>query len=283
MADTELTAESTSRFVQAGPTRVHVHDAGEGPALLCIHGGAPGAYGWGNFGQNVAELSKSFRVLVVDLPGYGKSDKPEVTTGRYGFYADTFKAMLAELGIEKAHIVGMATGGAAAMMMAIRYPEIVDRLVLVSAAGGLPLFTPTPSEGQKTIQSYYGGEGPSLDRMRAYMEMLVYDKTLLTDEVVQERYDASVEPEFMVQAPEGRGKRPVIEQVWRDLEQIQAKTLVVWGRDNRVQGYDNALFMLNRIPDVQVHLYGKTGLWVPFERQDEFNRLLIGFLEPSAS
>ena len=66
--------------------------------------------------------------------------------------------------------------------------------------------------------------------------------------------------------------------MWRDVDRISARTLVVWGRDNRVQGYDNALFLLNRIPDVQVHLYGRTGLWVPFERTDEFNALVVGFL-----
>lgn len=278
-----ITAESTSRFVQAGEVRVHYHEAGTGPVLLCIHGGAPGAYGWGNFGQNMAEWSKRYRVLIVDLPGYGQSDKPVVEGGRYSFYAKVFTDMLAALGIERAHVVGMATGGAAAMQMAIRYPETVDKLVLVSSAGGLPLFTPTPSEGQKAIQSYYGGEGPSLDRMRKYLEMLVYDTSTVTDEIVQERYDASVDPAFMVQAPEGRGHRPVIEQVWRDLEQITAKTLVVWGRDNRVQGYDNALFMLHRIPDVEIHIYGKTGLWVPFERAAEFTALLTAFLETDGS
>ena len=139
-----------------------------------------------------------------------------------------------------------------------------------------------PSEGQKVIQSYYGGEGPSPAKMRAYLEMMMFDSAAVTDELVAERYEASIEPEFMVRAPEGRGPgaRPVVEQVWRDLDRIATPTLVVWGRDNRVQGYDNALFMLNRIPDVQVHIFGRTGLWVPFERPEQFNCLLVGFLTP---
>ena len=273
------TAESTSRFVQAGDVRVHLHEAGEGPVLLCIHGGAPGAFGWGNFGYNMDEWSKTYRVIIVDLPGYGLSDKPVVEGGRYTFYANVFKDMLAAMGIDKAHVLGMATGGAAAAQMAILFPEIIDRLLLVSSAGGFPLFTPSPSEGTKAIQSYYGGDGPSLERMRQYMDLIVYDKSLITDEVIQERYDASVQPEFMVQAPEGRGHRPVIEPVWKDLDKIRAKTLVVWGRDNRIQGYDNALFMFNQIPDVEVHLYGKTGLWIPYERPEEFTRLLHAFLD----
>jgi 2-hydroxy-6-oxonona-2,4-dienedioate hydrolase/4,5:9,10-diseco-3-hydroxy-5,9,17-trioxoandrosta-1(10),2-diene-4-oate hydrolase len=275
-----LTAEETSKFVQAGDVKIHYHEAGSGPPVICIHGGAPGAYGWGNFGRNMDTLAEKFRTIIVDLPGYGKSDKPEVSGGRYAFYARTFKAMFEQLGIQKAHVIGLATGGGAAMMMAIEYPEIVDRLVLVSSAGSMSNTQLNPTEGQKMIQGYYGGNGPSLDKMRRYIEMMMYDKSLITDDVVQERYEASIQPEFMVQAPEGRGaaNQQVTEPVWKDLDRIQAQTLVVWGRDNRVQNYDNALFMLMRIPDVQLHIYGRTGLWVPFERAKEFSKLVTSFL-----
>ena len=55
-------------------------------------------------------------------------------------------------------------------------------------------------------------------------------------------------------------------------------TLIVWGTENRVQGFDNALFLLKQIPDAQLHLFKRTGLWVPYERAAEFDRLLVGFL-----
>jgi 2-hydroxy-6-oxonona-2,4-dienedioate hydrolase/4,5:9,10-diseco-3-hydroxy-5,9,17-trioxoandrosta-1(10),2-diene-4-oate hydrolase len=275
------TAEETSKFVQAGDVKIHYHEAGSGPALVCIHGGAPGAYGWGNFGRNMDALAENFRTIIVDLPGYGKSDKPEVSGGRYAFYAKTFKDMFAALGIEKANVIGMATGGGAAIMMAIEYPEIIDKLILVSSAGGMSNTQLNPSEGQKVIQAYYGGDGPSLDKMRRYLEMMMYDRTMITDDIIQERYEASIQPEFMVQAPEGRGSanQQVTEPVWKDMEKIKADTLVIWGRDNRVQGYDNALFMLARIPNVQLHIFGKTGLWVPFERPHQFNQLVTNFLQ----
>ena len=277
---TEPTYDGTSRFVTAAGVRVHLHEAGQAdaPLLLLVHGGAPGAYGWGNFGQNVAAFAERFRTVVVDLPGYGRSDKPEITGGRYGFHARVFAALIAELGAERAHVVGLATGGAVAMALALDHPEVVDRLVLVSAAGGLPLFTPTPSEGQKVIRGYYGGDGPSREKMRAYLEMMMADRSLITDEIVEERYRASVEPAFLEAAPEGRGEPAATEPLWQRLHEIGARTMVVWGRDNRVQGYDNALFMLNRIPDVEVHLFGRTGLWVPFERARRFEALVTGFL-----
>jgi 4,5:9,10-diseco-3-hydroxy-5,9,17-trioxoandrosta-1(10),2-diene-4-oate hydrolase len=275
-----LTADETSRFVQAGDVRIHYHEAGSGPAVVLIHGGAPGAYGWGNFGRNMDALAANFRTIIVDLPGYGKSDKPQVSGGRFGFYAKTFAAMFAALEIDKAHVVGMATGGGAAVMMAIEHPELIDRLVLVSTAGGMSNTQLNPTEGQKVIRAYYGGEGPSFEKMRRYLEMMMFDTTQITEEMIQERYDASIQPEFMVQASEGRGpeNQQVTEPVWKDLDKIEADTLIIWGRDNRVQSYDNALFMLMNIPNVQLHIYGRTGLWVPVERSKQFNQLVTNFL-----
>jgi 2-hydroxy-6-oxonona-2,4-dienedioate hydrolase/4,5:9,10-diseco-3-hydroxy-5,9,17-trioxoandrosta-1(10),2-diene-4-oate hydrolase len=101
--------------------------------------------------------------------------------------------------------------------------------------------------------------------------MMMYDASLVTDELVEERYQAS-----LTGAPaEGS---PANEPLWQRLHEITAPTLVVWGRDNRVQGFDNALFMLQRIPDVELHLFGRTGLWVPFERARRFEALVTDFL-----
>jgi len=269
---TTLTPESTSKYVEADGVKIHLHEAGSGPLLLLIHGGAPGAYGWGNFGQNMAAFAEHFRTVIVDLPGYGGSELPpeDGGEGRYASYARIFAALIRELGAEKAHVLGLATGGAAAIALALDHPEVVDRLVLVSSAGGQPLFTPSPSEGQKIIRSYYGGKGPSRDKMVKYLEMMLFDQELVTDELVEERYQAS-----LVGRTRDIGSP---EPLWTRMHEIAASTLVIWGRDNRVQGYDNALFMLQRIPDVEVHLFGKTGLWVPFERAARFEALVKDFL-----
>lgn len=273
-----LTRENTSRFVQAGAIKVHYHEAGTGPVLLCIHGGAPGAFGWGNFGRNLAALSQHFRTLIVDLPGYGLSDKPDIVGPRTAFYAQTFSDMLKALGIAKAHVLGMATGGSVALKMGIAYADQVDRLVVINSPGGLSLFQPSPPKAGS--HDYYGGTGPSMERMRANLERLVYDPSILTDDVVRERFEASIDPEFMANAPEGKGGKPgqTLEPLWQDLHCITAQTLVIWGRNNQTLNYDNALFMLNRIPRVRVHIHGQCGLWVPYEKAQEFNSNVIGFL-----
>ena len=273
-----LTRENTSRFVQAGEVRVHYHEAGDGPVLLCIHGGAPGAFGWGNFGRNLPALARHFRTLVVDLPGYGLSDKPDIEGPRTGFYARVFAAMLEALDIRQAHVLGLATGGSVALKMAIDHPQCVDRLVVINAPGGLSLFHPGPP--QPGSHDYYGGDGPSLEKMRQVVRRVVFDPSLLTEDIIQERYEASIDPAFMAKAPEGRGGTPgqTLEPLWQELHRVQAQTLVIWGRDNQTLNFDNALFMLHRIPNVRVHIHGRCGLWVPFEKAQEFNSNVIGFL-----
>lgn len=274
-----LTAENTSKFVQAGAVRVHYHEAGSGAPVICVHGGAPGAYGWGNFGRNMDALAERFRTMIIDLPGYGKSDKPVIEGGRYSFYAQVLRHMLDALGIATADFIGLATGGAAVLKLAMDAPERVGRLVLISSAGGLPLMSPTPSEGQKIIGQYYASPGPSLGKMQAYLRMMMYDPALITPDVVEERYQASIDPEVMANPAEGRpGVRVRNEELWRDLEKVPHRTLIVWGRDNRVQTMDNALFMLQRLPDARLYVFGRCGLWVPWEKAEEFNRLVLDFL-----
>lgn len=258
------------RFVDAAGVRVHLHEAGEGPLLLLVHGGAPGACGWGNFGQNVPAFAERFRTVVVDLPGYGESADPPPGADRYALSANVFAALVKELGEDRAHVAGLATGGAVALAMALDHPAVVDRLVLVSSAGGLPLFTPSPSQGQQVIRDYYRGDGPSRAKMRSYLEMMMYDRSAVTDDLVEDRYEASVARA----TPDSGPAAPL----WPRLQEITARTLVVWGRDNRVQGYDNALFLLNRIPDAEIHVYGRTGLWVPYERAGRFESLVTTFL-----
>lgn len=272
-----LTYESTSRFAQAGDLRLHYHEAGQGPVLLCIHGGAPGAFGWGNFGRNMEELSKHFRVIVVDLPGYGNSDKPDVGTGRNAMYAQAMMELLAALEIDRANVLGMATGGAVAIRLAVEHPELLERLILVSSAGGQTMFG--LRRKVTASQVYYGGNGPTPEKMRDYLSQLLYDPSLITDEVVRERYEASVDPEFMEKAPEGRtATRHTPEDLWKRLGEIKARTLIVWGRENRAQSFENGVFMLSRIPRAELHIFGECGLWVPFEKPAEFNSLVTGFI-----
>ncbi|HLX37960.1 MAG TPA: alpha/beta fold hydrolase, partial [Candidatus Binataceae bacterium] len=135
-----FTEEATSKFVQAGTVKLRYHEAGRGPTLIMIHGGGPGAGGWSNYRRNVDHFAERFRVILPDLPGFAKSDKPKIEGGILTFMAKAIKDLMDALDISRAHFVGNSLGGATTMKLAVDYPDRADRLVLMGAPG-LALFT----------------------------------------------------------------------------------------------------------------------------------------------
>jgi pimeloyl-ACP methyl ester carboxylesterase len=105
--------------------------AGSGPALLLIHGVGDNSEAW----EPVhAKLAQRFTVIAPDLLGHGESDKPRADYSLAAF-ANGMRDLLATLGIDRVTVVGHSFGGGVAMQFAYQYPQLVDRIVLVSAGG----------------------------------------------------------------------------------------------------------------------------------------------------
>lgn len=269
------------RRLDVDGTNVLLHDLGEGEALLCLHGAAPGADGWNNFGRNATALAASMRVIVPDLPGFGGSDQLPDLASSIPELATFYGRMLGVLGIDAVHVLGFATGGAVAMEMALQEPDLVRSLVLVNSAGGLPLTTPAPTEGVRAIFTYYGGEGPSRAKMEHYLSLAVFDQSLVTPEAVEERYRASLtqvaRSEFT-----GSGDLPPL---WTRLPAIETPALVIWGRENRIQVLDSGLFFMRNLRNAEFHVLPSAGLQVQIEQPERLEELVLGFVRrhPSGS
>lgn len=273
----QLTEEATSKFIQAGPLKLHYHDAGKGPALIMIHGGGPGAGGWSNYRRNVDHFAERYRVILPDLPGFAKSDKPAVEGGLLTFMAKSIKDLMDALDISRAHFVGNSLGGATTMKFALDCPDRIQRIVLMGAPS-MALFTPQPAEGIKHLLGYYAPPGPSMEKLRAFLNVMVYDGSALTDQLIKERYEASTQPDLLANPILGPRSRAVFEPIWKELGNIRNKTLVVWGRDDRTVTLDHSFFLLNQLQDVRLHVFGKCGHWAQWEKAPEFNRLVSDFL-----
>ena len=273
------TESDTSKFVQAGKVRMHYNEAGSGEPLMLIHGGGPGATGWSNYRRNVDELAKHFRCLIIDLPGFGKTDKTRPDTGLFGFYAECIKNMLDELKIDKIHFVGNSLGGGTAMKFALDYPDRAGRLVLMGPGGSVPMFSPWPSEGIKHLFNFYEGEGPSMQKLKNFIEIMVVDKSELTEELYQERFKAATDPETVKNPPLRMRKGMPLEELWKeDIGGLRNEVLLIWGREDRVIPLDMSLFLLNRIRKAQLHVFPNCGHWAQWEKAPEFNRIVSGFL-----
>ena len=194
-------ATITERTVRVNGKDIFVAETGAGAPVVLLHGGGPGASGVSNYSRNIDALAENFRVIVPDMPGYGRSAKGVDRTDPFGYLADHIRGMLDQLGIERAHLVGNSYGGACALRLALDTPERVDRLVLMGP-GGVGTSRGLPTAGLKSLLSYYGGDGPSLEKLRTFIhEYLVFDGNDVPDALIESRYAASIEPEVVANPP----------------------------------------------------------------------------------
>lgn len=275
--------------VTTSPGEIAVAETGEGPVLVMLHGGGPGASGVANYHQNLPALARRFRVVLPDQPGFGGSYRPaEVDLDERSITQITVDALfqaLDELGIERFHLLGNSLGGAAALAMAQTRPDRVAGLVLMAPGGGWLPFGPTPTEGQKAMFRYLNGGGPSEEKMADFIRTMVFDHKQFGADVVKARYEASLDEshiEFYHRYNAAFAKRHGMDPLWKDLHKIKSPTLLLWGRDDRTITLDGAQIMLTQIRNVQLHVFGNCGHWVQLERQRDFERLVADFLEEVA-
>ncbi|MFD4368963.1 4,5:9,10-diseco-3-hydroxy-5,9,17-trioxoandrosta-1(10),2-diene-4-oate hydrolase [Rhodococcus sp. NPDC058521] len=284
-----LTFESTSKFAQVRPDlKLHYHEAGVGndTTIVLLHGGGPGASSWSNFAKNIPVLAQKFHVIAVDQPGYGQSDKPTEHPQYFVHSASALKDLLDTLGIEgRVHLLGNSLGGGAAVRFALDYPDRAGRLVLMGPGGlSINLFAPDPTEGVKNLGKFSAPpEGPTKEKLEAFLRVMVYDQSLITPELIDERFAAASTPESLA-AAKAMGKSFSsadfeLGMLWRDAYKLRQRVLLIWGREDRVNPLDGALVALKLIPRAQLHVFGGCGHWAQLEKFDEFNRIAADFLQ----
>jgi 4,5:9,10-diseco-3-hydroxy-5,9,17-trioxoandrosta-1(10),2-diene-4-oate hydrolase len=245
--------------------------------VVCLHGGGPGASGWSNFGGNVPALSAQFRLLLVDMPQFGASEKVVIKEGRLAYVARVLKDFFDQLGLAKAHFIGNSMGAQTAFKFAIDYPERIGRLVAMGNGSiTQTVFTPRPTEGIKMIHNFYRGAGPSKEKLRSLIGTLVYDASFLTDEVLAQRFAAATEPEALELW--SKNPPPPPEDIMAQLGKVACPTLLVWGIEDRFAPIEGGLAQLKRLKDARLHVFAQCGHWAQVEKAREFERLALDFL-----
>ena len=280
------TTNLTEHTITVAGKPIFVAETGSGPAVVMLHGGGPGASGVSNYSRNIYALAQQFRVIVPDMPGYGRSAKGVDQHDPFGYLADMIRGLLDELGIATALVIGNSYGGAAALRLALDTPQRVDKLVLMGP-GGIGTTRAVPTAGLKSLLSYYGGGGPSREKLEAFIRnYLVYDGASVADDVIDLRYAASIDPEVVADPPLRRPSGPMAPRtLWRmdltrdgRLKHLQTPTLVLWGRDDKVNRPAGGPMLVNLMPNAELIMTSRTGHWMQWERADLFNRLVVEFL-----
>jgi pimeloyl-ACP methyl ester carboxylesterase len=259
--------------VTAEPIDTHYLDAGRGDPVVLLHGSGPGVSAWANWQHTISGLAEEFRVLAPDTVGYGATSRPADVVYSLRTWSDHILGFLDALGLERVSLVGNSLGGRMSLDLAERHPDRVRRMVLMGSPGvGM-----TVTEGLKALRAYE----PSEENMRALLlDYFAVDPSIITDELVRIRYEASVESWDAYRAmffdPRHKGNELGISE--DQVRSIRTPSLLVHGREDKVVPPEVSWTMVNLLADADLHVFARCGHWTQIERAAEFTALVADFL-----
>jgi 4,5:9,10-diseco-3-hydroxy-5,9,17-trioxoandrosta-1(10),2-diene-4-oate hydrolase len=258
--------------------RMHYIDQGEGPVVVWLHGSGPGASGHSNFkGNYPATAAAGYRCIVLDIVGFGFSDKPQEETYTLDFFVECAWQALDSIGVERCALVGNSLGGAIAIGMALAQPDRAERLILMAPGGlsSMEEYREMPGM-QRMFQVYGSGEPVTHEVMKQlFADGLMYDRRFATDELVAERMQVMslMNSQVMssMQVPELTGR----------LDELQCPVLGFWGLEERMMPESGIMNFAKHCRRLRLVLVSECGHWVMVEHESMFNRLCVDFLENS--
>jgi 2-hydroxy-6-oxonona-2,4-dienedioate hydrolase len=284
----DIQPEPTGRFVQA-QHRYHVIEMGTGHPTVFLHGGGPGCTAWSDFGPVAPLFAKDRSCLLVDLLQYGKSEKCLIHGPMWTFHAASIVSLFDALGLagtgdEAPDIVCNSWGGTIALCLAATYPERVRSLVVT---GSMPVFrgplAPLPEggrRGRKARDAYFGGDGPTKEKMRDLMATLEwYDAEEIPDATVEMRFRQSVDPEEMELAARSDSPRGDWQDLTNDLAKIRCPVLFAWGMHDAFLTPDYPLMLASMIEHGQLYVMDKASHHLQEERPHDYHAIVSGFLD----
>jgi triacylglycerol lipase len=244
---------------------IRYYDIGEGPPLVLIHGIGGDADQWAFvFGA----LSAANRVIAFDLLGFGRSDKPAIDYRVEG-YVEFLDRLLRAIGIHRSAVLGHSFGGWIAAEFALRFPECVEKLVLVDAAGIDAGAAEIPIDLNVS----------SRRAMREAFEFMFHDQAFASDALVDLAYALHLE------RGDGYAIRSALatladprEKLDARLSELRVPTLLVWGERDALTPVAMAREFHRRIAGSRLELIPECGHLPPLEKAAEFARAVTRFL-----
>ena len=245
--------------LQISDQEARLLDVGSGPVAVVLHG-------WGGRIESMAPvvdcLRDSFRVVALDLPGFGESPVPHGTWGTDD-YAAFVRDVLGSLGIERAHLVGHSFGAKTSLYLAATYGSMVDKLVLVGSSGlrSAPSMTARIKRAASKTAKAVGSLGPPGRALRdaAYRRLASEDY----------RNAGAMRPIFV---------KVVNEDLAGLLQSVRSSTLLVWGSDDDAVPLAHARKMEAAIPDAGLVVFEGAGHFAYLDDPQRFCRVIRHFL-----
>jgi pimeloyl-ACP methyl ester carboxylesterase len=277
---------STTAMAQTEPVRkdipvfsykIHYLEAGRGTPVILLHGsGGEGA----RWMPTIKGLASEFRVIAPDQIGWGNSDKP-MTIYHSGVFAEFLARFMKEIGVPKAALVGQSMGAGVALQMAVNYPQLVDRMVLVNG-GGFRSPNDPPRTGAPDWHARQIANAGTLAESREYLEKMYYNHALISDKLVEDNLILrlrSAHTAEAVQIANARGLGGVTEE---QVRAIKTPTLLVWGANDKLSPPVNADKLNAAIAGSRKVLIDKAGHYPFIEHPEQFNQAVREFLKPQS-
>ncbi|MFF1260322.1 alpha/beta fold hydrolase [Streptomyces sp. NPDC058321] len=279
-----MSAAPQSHYADGAGVNYHYHDLGSGPDTVFLHGGGPGCTAWSDFGPVAPLFAADRRCLLVDIQQYGKSEKSRIEGPMWDHHAARTVGLLDTLGVDRTDFVCNSWGGTIALNLAATYPERVRSLVIT---GSMPVFygplAPLPENGHRGRTArdiYYGGEGPTREKMRQLITKLEwYDGAKLPDETLTLRYEQSLDEGERALAAMSDSPRGDWQDLTAQLGRIQAPTLFMWGMQDAFLTPDYPLMLARMVPGGSLHVMDHASHHLQEERPEAYHSVVSGFLD----
>lgn len=266
------TGQFTTNYLEVGEQH-------EGTPLLFIHGSGPGVSGYANWRLILPIVGEKAHAYAMDMVGFGYSDKPVNGENgiKYGreLWTKQIIDFMDALELDKVILVGNSFGGSLAISTTLEVPERIEKLIMMGAMG-------VQSEIPEGLDFAWGYE-PSYENMAELVDRFAYDKKYASKELIQTRYEASLEPGFQ----EAFGSMfPAPRQASQDdlsfpdevIATIKQDTLIVHGREDEIIPVENSYRLINLFENAELHIFGKCGHWTQIEKSAEFAQLVLNFI-----
>lgn len=271
------------RWVTVGGRPVNVIELGEGPPIVFVHG-LSGS--WPNWLEQLPVFAEDHRVIAMDLPGFGHSPMPTETI-TISLYARILDTLLETLGVSAATLVGNSMGGFVSSELAIAFPQRVERLVLISAAGlstyrhkDVERIEPYLRRVAPMVAAYTGWTATRSDWMSRRAGLRNISLGFVT------RHPSRLPAPLAAEQIRGVGKPGFIQALRANIDypirqrlpEIACPTLIVWGEDDKVIPVSDASVFEDLIPNSHKVIFADTGHVAMLERPGAFNELLAQFM-----
>lgn len=263
------------RRIKTGDFETYYFEAGEGDPLILIHGGGAGADGWSNWSSTLPLFSKQMRTFVVDMVGFGHSDKPDPHEFTYSQEARNRQLIhfIEAVGLTNVNLIGNSMGGATALGVALERPDLVANLVLMGAAGLDSQMSPELG----SIMNY----DFTVEGMRRIGQALTNPTYVMSEEQLRYRYELSLNPDAQAAytatmawvREHGFGYSP------ERISKVKTRTLVFHGKDDKVVPVTDAFKFLQLLDNSTGYLMPNCGHWVMNEYPEIFARVVLDFLD----